>query len=342
MKKINEETFKSDDTELYEIDTRKLDFFLRVFILCVVGLTISALIVNFFNLIMHAIILSVGAGLLLALIYMIWLLRDLKLSIKLEKLNLINFGIGILLVAGIYGIIFLILIFGSQIPWFEYYIVNQSEDPYIIYGYTVPSLYLNVTSTIISVLAFFLFTMYFDLKKINYDITKARKQKKSPSEIYFLKEEFVGKYSSRILYKIMGFVLVIGASMIPYTTEGFLIILPFMLMLFVPFSVVFLTVILIQRSHVKKTIKYEFILENTKICTSCKKIALFSASYCGECGKSFDFSYQYYESMRSCPNCSSINPRNYQFCRYCGNDITKTKTTKSRSIKERLIQRINR
>lgn len=325
MKKTTEKTLKPDDTELYEIDTGILDFFLRVFILCVVGLTVTALIVNFFNLIMLAIILSVVAGLLLAFTYMIWLLRDLKLSIKLEKLNLKNFGIDILLLAGIYGLIFLILIFGSQIPWFDYYIVNQSEDPYIIYGNTVPNLYLKVTSTIISVLAFFLFTMYFDLKKINNDLTRAHKQKKSPSEIYFLKEEFVGKYSFRILYKIMGFILIIGASMIPYSTEGFLIILPLMLMLFVPFSVVLLIVILIQKSHVKKSIKYEFILENTKICASCNKIALYSASYCGECGKPFESSYQYHETMNKCQNCDSINPRNYKYCLYCGN-IIKVKT----------------
>jgi len=329
LKKTTEKTLKPDDTELYEIDTRILDFFLRVSILCIVGLTISALIVNFFNLIVLAIILSVVAVLLLAFTYMIWLLRDLKLSIKLEKLNLKNFGIGILLVAGLYGLIFLILIFGSQIPWFDYYIVNQSEDPYLIYDYTVPNLYVKVTSTIISVLAFFLFTMYYDLKKINGDLTKAHKQKKSPSEIYFLKEEFVGKYSSRILYKIMGFILIIGASMIPYTTEGFLIILPLMLILFVPFSVVILIVILIQKSHVKKSIKYEFILENTKICMGCNKIALFSATYCGKCGKQFESSYRYYESMNKCQNCNSINPRKYKYCIYCGK-IIKVKTSEAK------------
>ena len=322
MKKTKEETLNTDDTELYEIDTRKLDLFIRMFILCVGGLTVTAIIVNFLSLIALAMILAIGAGLLLAFTYMIWLLRDLKLSIALEKVNLKNFGIGILLVVGIYGIIFLILIFGSQIPWFDYYIVNQSEEPYLIYGYTVPNLYLNVTSTIISVLAFFLFTMYFDLKKISLDLTKAHRQKKTPSEIYFLKEEFVGKYSSRILYKIVVFILIISASMIPYTAEGFFIILPLMLMLFVPFTVVLLTVFLIQKSHVKKTLKHEFILENTKICTNCKKIALFSASYCGECGKPFESSYQYHESMNKCQNCDSINPHNYKYCRYCGNIIT--------------------
>ncbi|MFX1339080.1 MAG: zinc ribbon domain-containing protein [Promethearchaeota archaeon] len=337
---MNEKTFKPHDTEIYEVDTRILDLFLRILILCVVALTITALIVNFFNLAFLAIFLAVVAGLILAFTYMIWLLRDLKLTIQLEKLNFKNFGIGIILVAGIYGLVLLILIFGSQIPWFDYYIVNQSEDPYLIYGYTIPSLYLKVTSTIISALAFFLFTMYYDLRKINFDLIKAHKQKKSPSEIYFLKEEFVGQYSSRILYKIMGFIVVIGASMIPYSTEGFLIILPIMLMLFVPFSVVLLIAILIQKNHVKKSLKYEFILENTKICTNCKKIALFSASYCGECGKPFESSYQFYDSMNKCQNCYSINPRNYRYCIYCGNNIKVKGSEAKRRLGTRTIKRV--
>ena len=342
MIKTEEESVKSYYPEIYEIDTRTLYTFFFILLLSVGIFIISALIINFIGLIIIAIIITVAAGLLLSLTFMIWLLHALKSSVKDEKIKLQNFGIATLLMGGIYAVIILFLVIGAQINWFDYYIVNQSEDPYQINGYAIPYLYLKVTTTLISCIAFFLFTMFFDIRKINKGLRQAHKQKKALSEIFFLKEEFVGKYSTQILYKVMGFIIIIGVAMIPYTAEGFLIVLPIILMIFVPFTLIFLLVILIQKSHTKKASKFQFILENTKVCTYCKKLALFSATYCGECGKSFDFSYQYYESMKGCPNCSSINPHNYHYCRYCGNDITRTKTTKSRSIKERLIQRINR
>ena len=108
--------------------------------------------------------------LLLIFTYMIWLFRDLKINVKYEKIKKLNLLVDFTLFTGIFGIILLFLTIGSLIPWFDYYIVNQSQEPYILFGIEIPTLYTKILSSMLSILVILYLTMYIETRKINSEI----------------------------------------------------------------------------------------------------------------------------------------------------------------------------
>ncbi len=322
MESSNQDTLQPTDLKEYEIETRKLKSRFKKAILSAIILGIVAIIFNYLNFIELASIISISASLLGLYAFMVWLQYDLKVNIKVEKISKRDFGIAALLLLGVFGIFLLFLIIVSQIDWFYYYIVNSGEEPYNIFGFVLPQLHLKLIITVISGLAFFLITMLFDFRSINKGLKQAYKQKKTPLEIFFIKDDFVTKYSSRIVYKSTGFVTAIGFAMVPYTIEGFTIIIPFMLALLGPFILILVIVRHFHQNALRKTSEKELILEETKICSNCKKRAFLSAKFCGECGKPFKMQYEISETMKVCQQCGGINPATYSFCRHCGYDIS--------------------
>lgn len=326
MENSNQDSLQPSEEE-YELETQKLKTRFKRAIASAIILAIVAIIINFYSFIELASIISISASLLGLYAFMVWLQYDLKGNIKVEKISKKDFGIAALLLLGIFGIFLLFLMIVSQIDWFYYYIVNSGGEPYNIFGFIIPQLHLRLIITVISGLVFFLITMLFDFRSINKGLKQAYKQKKTPLEIFFIKDEFVTKYSSRIVYKSTGFVTAIGLAMIPYTIEGFTIIIPFMLALLGPFILILVIVRYFYQNSLRKASEKEFMLEETKICTNCKKRAFLSAKFCGECGESFKMQYEIYENMKFCKECKGINPESYSFCRYCGNDISSIEET---------------
>jgi len=322
MEKSKETIQTQTSSESHEIEIQQTRIRFKRVIISAGILAICALIINFLNLIEIASILAIAAALLVLFAFTLWLLFDLKTNIKSEKVSLKNFGIAALLLIGLIGAFLLFLTIVSQIDWFNYYIVNAGEGAYNIYGFIVPQLHLKLVVTIFSGLAFFLITMVFDFRSIDKGLEEAYKQNKTLLEIFFVKDEFDSKYSSRIVYKSSGFIIAIGFAMIPYTIEGFTIIIPFGLAFLGPFILIFLIVRYFHGKSLSKARDLELLLEETKRCGNCKKRALASAKFCGECGKPFKMQYEIHETMKFCPECNGINPHNYTFCRHCGFDFT--------------------
>jgi len=322
MEKSKETLQTQTSSESHEIEIQQTRIRFKRVIISAGILAICALIINFLNLFEIASILSIAAALLVLFAFTFWLLFDLKINIKTEKVSLKNFGIAALLLIGLIGVFLLFLTIVSQIDWFYYYIVNAGEGAYNIYGFIVPQLHLKLIVTILSGLAFFLITMLFDFRSIEKGLEEAYKQNKTPLEIFFVKDEFDSKYSSRIAYKFTGFIIAIGFAMIPYTIEGFTIIIPFGIAFLGPFILIFLIVRYFHTKSLNKARELELLLEETKRCGNCKKRALASAKFCGECGNPFKMQYEIHETMKFCPECNGINPHNYTFCRHCGFDFT--------------------
>jgi len=220
---------------------------------------------------------------------------------------------------------------GKNVPWINYYIVEQSGIPPIdILGIiSIPNIYLKIVSICFSSLIAFSLSVYFDIKKNLKDINIYEKQNVNVSSIIYTKEEFIKKTNGRTNLKVLIFLALLGFALIPYSAEGFFNILPAGLLLIVPCVLIFLIFFMVAFFQKYEEDSKPFIFESTKKCEDCGTENTNSAMFCRNCKKKIGTKQALFGETIKCMACDSINPRNSKFCMKCGEEfIVKEKLEK--------------
>ncbi len=294
----------------------------------IAGTTIALVISYGFDTIFHHGFYDIATLILLGMIfvalyvYVVWLYKDSTLDTREENLHVGRSIVGYLNAFIILGITILMLEVGANIPWFRYYIVEQSgTEPIEILGLSLPYSYIKVASAALSSLVAFSLSVYFDIRKNIKDIQVYEKRNANISSIIYMKEEFINKTNGRINIKILVFLVLLGFALIPYSDEGFMNIVPLGLLLIVPCALVFCIFFLIGFIGQYNQVSKPFLLEPIKKCGQCGTDNINSAIFCRNCKAEIAKDQMLYGKTITCKYCDSINPIGSKFCSDCGKDL---------------------
>ena len=253
-------------------------------------------------------------------IYVVWLYRDTTIDIREEKINFGRSFLGYMNAFIILGVTLLMLQMGLNIPWFRYYIVEQSgQDPLVLFNLIViPYSYLKVASAALSSLVAFSLTCYLDIRRNIKDIEVYRKRNANVSTIIYTKEEFIKNTNGRINIKVLIFLVLLGFALIPYSEDGFANIVLIGLLLIVPCVVVFLIFFMVGFIGKYDEISKPFLLETVKVCHKCQTENINTAVFCRNCKEKIQTDQVLFGKTVECKFCTSINPSGSKFCMNCG------------------------
>jgi len=267
--------------------------------------------------------------------YVVWIYRDAALVIRQEKTNLMRGIIGYINAFGILVVVILMLQIGSNVPWFNYYIVQQSGIPpiNILNIIFIPNVYIKVVSISLSSLVAFSLTVYLDLKKNLKDLMTYEKQNVNISSIIYTKEEFIKKQNGRTNIKVLVFLALLGFALIPYSDDGFFNILPIGLLLILPCVLVFLIFFMIGYIQKYEGVSKPFIFESTKKCQDCGTENTNSALFCRQCKIKIGTNQTLFGETITCQPCDSINPIGSKFCMKCGSEFIEKQNKNTNLVK---------
>lgn len=269
-----------------------------------------------------ATLLMVLAMFLSFFMFIIWLYRDTKFSIRKEKVRMWRVFINFVHIIVFMAITILMLVVGSTIPWVNYYIVQQSGTPALpILGIPIHYLYLKIIGLALSTIVAFTLSVYWDVKKSIQNTQVYKKQNMNLSTILFNKEELIQKTYGRINYKILIFLVLLGVAVLPISADGFLSILPTALIIIGPAFLIFLLFFLVGFLQKSKLEPFGIVLEPVKTCPSCNTGNVQSALYCGNCRADLASDQLVYTDTITCRNCATINPIEYNYCKACGVEL---------------------
>jgi len=255
--------------------------------------------------------------------YVVWIYRDVALNIRQEKMNLFRGFIGYINAFLILILTMLMLQVGSNIPWINYYIVQQSGIPPLnIFGFEISQVYLKVVSICLSSLVAFSLSVYLDIRKNLKDLDIYEKQNANVTSIIYTKEEFIKKTNGRTNIKVLVFLGLLGFALIPYSDEGFFNIVPIGLLLILPCVLIFAVFFLIGFVQKDEGVK-PFLLESTKACPNCGTQNINAAKFCRDCKAEIGTDQVLFGETIACQSCESINPSGSKFCMNCGATFTK-------------------
>jgi len=219
--------------------------------------------------------------------------------------------------------ILLFLYAGTKVDWFAYYIL---EDYYTIGELNIPKIYVSLIGVFVSSVLFIAISTIGEAKKANKSTTILKKKQANWRVLFFHKEESVEKLKSRATFKLIVFLVTLGATIITttsltrYMNGGLLIILPFVLMLLV---VIILQKILSKMVRKKQNDIMNVLVEPTKTCPKCNSTILFDSVFCDYCGANNSGQTHIVRDVKKCPKCETFNPTESEFCRICGNSFHK-------------------
>lgn len=258
-------------------------------------------------------------------VYIIWMFRESKYSIRREKLSVLRIGINFTHMTAFIAVTIYFLIIGSNISWFNYYIVQQSGSPPFAIPFTplvFPSLYLKIVSLVFSTLIAFTLSVYWDIRLSVRDTKVYQRQNANITVILYSKEELIRKTFSRINYKIIIFLVLIGIAMLPISADGFLAVLPTALIIIGPAFLAFLAFFVVGFFMKTKLDPFGLILEPVVQCPSCNFTNVQSSQFCGKCRSQLTVEQEVFTDTMSCVNCGAINPIDYNFCKACGKELS--------------------
>lgn len=186
-----------------------------------------------------ALILTVvllGASVLL---YGLWLYRDAVSSVMVTgSLNRKRMLAGLWHLFFVPVVIVLILIYGTEINWFKYYMIDQA---FVIGEIRVPVIMTTIFTAYLSSIFIVVVNLY---REVSKGLKKLKKMEDANTPASILKDErdtMVNRYSSSIRIKFMMFLIVVGAA--AATTMNFLqsyelgiiVLMPIAFLVVIPF-----------------------------------------------------------------------------------------------------------
>lgn len=297
------------------------------FTLAFLGILIFTLIVFFVGSLISELnpqggVLILAASLMLSIFgYMILISRDISLNIYLEKIYKRNmllefFQIGFML----FNIITLLQT-GFMIPWFRYYLIEQTFD---FGAFSIPKLYISVIGVFFTSLVLVIITTYIQLKKTVRNIQTQRSEGATDNILLYTKDQNSSRLITQMGYKTIAFLVTVLISVV--TTTNILtaetglallaIVVPFILS---GVLALILHRVVENRSQKKKTEKIELpFIDSKKICTNCGESTYLSNKYCGSCGHQIIYPESIGVFTSKCHKCNGLVYDKAEFCPHCG------------------------
>lgn len=304
------------------------------FTIAYLGILSATLAVFFFGYVLADLnpqggILLLAASLVLSIFgYMILISRDISLNIYLEKIFKRNillefFQIGFMLLN-----IIMILFRGYEIPWFRYYLIEQTYD---IGTISIPKLYISVFGVFFTSLVLVMITTYLQLKKTVKNLREQRSQGASDNVLLYSKDQNSSRLITQMGYKTIAFLVTVLIGIV--TTTNLLTVETGMALLVVviPFIIAGFSALIVNRvMEIKKKedeaekIELPFI-DSGKICNNCGASIYLSNKHCGSCGKKVVFTENVGIYNAKCPECDGYIYDGADFCPTCGLKLEKQK-----------------
>jgi hypothetical protein len=274
-------------------------------------------------------ILLLAASLVLSIFgYMILISRDISLNIYLEKIFKRNimlefFQIGFMLVN-----IIIILFKGFEIPWFRYYLIEQT---YEIGTISIPKLYISVFGVFFTSLVLVMITTYLQLKKTVKNVRAQRTQGATDNVLLYIKEQNSSRLITQMGYKTIAFLVTVLIGIVSTTNLLTVETGMALLIVIIPFIIAGVSALIVNRLMERKTHKEETeeielpFIDSKKVCNNCGKSIYLSNKYCGSCGKQVIFSENVGIYTLKCSNCQGYIYDDAEYCPTCGKELKQQK-----------------
>ena len=220
---------------------RPLDI-LYCFFTALLLITIIAAVVSFYMHLYEYSVAILGLALVeILLVHGIWLYRDTAYTLINEKLPLVRMLIGLWHVILAPIIIFGILMWGTHIDWFAFYLL---KDVINIGGISLPSLYLSLMGTYVASIIVLTINIYLNSRSLKNRFGEMRVGGTPEKVINEEKIIQLDKMSSSIRIKFFIFLAILGASiattatpLLRYYQLGVIVVLPLVLIVVVPYVI---------------------------------------------------------------------------------------------------------
>jgi hypothetical protein len=273
-------------------------------------------------------ILLLAASLVLSIFgYMILISRDISLNIYLEKIFKRNillefFQIGFMLLN-----IVMILFKGYEIPWFRYYLIEQTYD---LGNVSIPKLYISVFGVFFTSLVLVMITTYLQLKKTVKNVRNQRTQGASDNLLLYIKDQNSSRLITQMGYKTIAFLVTVLVGIVSTTNLLTVETGMTLLVIIIPFIIAGVSALilhrLLERRHDKEEIEEMELpfIDSKKVCNNCGEKIYLSNKFCGSCGNQAIFPENVGIYTQKCPICDGYIYDNAEFCPTCGTEV-KTK-----------------
>ncbi|MHA2185616.1 MAG: double zinc ribbon domain-containing protein, partial [Promethearchaeota archaeon] len=272
-------------------------------------------------------ILLLAASLVLSIFgYMILISRDISLNIYLEKIFKRNIILEFFQIIFMLLIIIMILFKGFAIPWFRYYLIEQT---YEIGTLSIPKLYISVFGVFFTSLVLVMITTYLQLKKTVKNVRKQRAQGATDNLLLFVKDQNSSRLITQMGYKTIAFLVTVLIGIV--TTTNLLtvetglallvVVIPFIIS---GFSGLIVHRLLERRKQKKEAEEIELpFIDSKKVCNKCGESIYLTNKYCGSCGSQEIYTDNVGIYTSKCTKCNGYIYDKAEFCPTCGNEVAK-------------------
>jgi len=268
-----------------------------------------------------AIILFLGSLLMGIFGYMILMSRDITANIYLEKIRIRLFLLEMFQMGFLFFNIIELLLVGSTIPWFNYYLIEETI-------LEIPSLYISVIGVFFTTLVLVIIITYLQLRNSVKNIRNLRKEGASDNLLLYNKDQTSSRMITQMGYKTVVFlisVLVAVITTIPIllTPENTILLL----IIAGPFAVSCFLVLMIhpvfeKRAKKKKEREMQMpFIDSKKFCVKCGESMFLADKFCVSCGERQIFSQKMGTYIARCDNCEGLIYETAEFCPKCGKKI---------------------
>jgi len=270
-------------------------------------------------------VLLLAASLLMGIFgYMILMSRDITANIYLEKIRIRLFILEMFQMSFLFFNIVDILIVGSTIPWFNYYLIESTYD---LGDLKIPKLYVSVIGVFFTTLVLMIIITYLQLRKSVRNIQDQRKEGASDNLLLYNKDQNSSRMITQMGYKTVVFLISVLVAII--TTTNLLNTENAILLLFVagPFALSCFSVLMIHpffekraRKKKEKEMQMPFI-DSKKFCVKCGESMFLADKFCTSCGEKQIFPQKMGTYIGRCANCEGLIYETAEFCPRCGEKI---------------------
>lgn len=242
----------------------------------------------------------------------------------------------LVLVIGITIFVTLALIFvvGNQVAWWR---VRVNQQAYSLGGYLIPRTIVTLAGTFFSSVVLLTRVVSREVKRTVANLKDAELHNENPGRIVRQRQEAVNRIMRGVGTKgilflgIIGFSIIFASDLNQYSTQGALIILPFVL------GALIVLVLTGIRGKGDETPLSLVLHDRLVACPHCGTQTALGGSYCEHCGGALITGVRYMRSI-ACPSCKKPNPEGTKHCRYCAAEISSPPTQPTQDSSEIPIQ----
>ncbi|MHA2125623.1 MAG: double zinc ribbon domain-containing protein [Promethearchaeota archaeon] len=274
-------------------------------------------------------ILLLAASLVLSIFgYMILISRDISLNIYLEKIFKRNILLEFFQIGFMLFNIIMILFRGYEIPWFRYYLIEQTYDLGTV---SIPKLYISVFGVFFTSLVLVMITTYLQLRKTVKNVRGQRTQGASDNLLLYIKDQNSSRLITQMGYKTIAFLVTVLVGIVSTTNLLTAETGMALLVVIIPFIIAGFSALVVQRLLERKKHKEEAeeielpFIDSKKVCNKCGESIYLSNKYCGSCGNQVVFEENVGIYTLKCPVCDGYIVDKADFCPTCGTEVKKLK-----------------